>query len=230
MGGTIALLAREGHRVTILDLTDGEPTPFGDPVTRAAEAREAALALSPPGGEPITRVNAGLPNRRVEHTVEARHRVAGVIRAVQARVMFVPYFEDAHPDHVAGTRISEDARFDAKLTKVEMPVPAGFEAIGPPIYPTWLFYYYATHLRVVPSPTFLVDISSTAGAKQRAIGAYRSQFERNPANRGLPARLAEQDAYFGSRIGVAAAEPFFAREPLGLTGLSGLANLGGAGR
>jgi len=34
MGGTIAALARQDHRVTILDLTDGEPTPMGTPERR----------------------------------------------------------------------------------------------------------------------------------------------------------------------------------------------------
>ena len=29
MGGTIARLASAGHRVLLLDLTDGEPTPHG---------------------------------------------------------------------------------------------------------------------------------------------------------------------------------------------------------
>ncbi len=227
MGGTIALLARQGHRVTILDLTDGEPTPFGNPATRALEAAAAAAALSPPTeqGEPIRRIQLGLTNRRVEHTLDARHRVAAVIRAVQAQVLFLPYFEDAHPDHLAGTRISEDARFDAKLTRLDLAPPPGFDSIGPPIYPTWLFYYYATHLRLVPNPSFLIDTSTTHDAKQRAIAAYRSQFELNPNNRALPARLALQDAYFGSRLNTAAAEPFFTREPLGLTGLGNIANL-----
>ena len=38
MGGTIARLASLGHRVVLLDMTNGEPTPLGDPVTRAREA------------------------------------------------------------------------------------------------------------------------------------------------------------------------------------------------
>ena len=42
MGGTIAMLAAEGHRVVILDMTSGEPTPSGDPATRAKEAAAAA--------------------------------------------------------------------------------------------------------------------------------------------------------------------------------------------
>ncbi len=222
MGGTIALLASQGHRVTLLDLTNGEPTPFGDVATRAKEAAAAAAALSA-AGNPVVRIQLGLPNRSVMHTLEARHKVAGVIRAVQAQVMFVPYVEDAHPDHRAAMLIAEDARFDAKLTKVEMPVPAGWDAIGPPIYPKWLIHYYATHLRIVPSPSFVMDISPVRAAKAAAIAAYRSQFEANAANRGVPARLARQDEYFGGRIGAAAGEPFWCREPLGLTGLGGLA-------
>src|SRR5262249_10105851 len=149
-----ALLASQGHDVTLLDLTTGEPTPFGDPVTRRKEAAAAAAALSP-AGRPIRRTLLDLPNRLLEHTVEARHKVAGVIRAVQAQIVFAPYFEDAHPDHVAATRIVEDARFDAKLTGLAMPGDQG----KPPVYSKWLFYYYATHLRIVPSPGFYIDIS-----------------------------------------------------------------------
>lgn len=220
MGGTVALLAAQGHRVLLLDITDGEPTPHGDPATRAKEAAAAAGVLSAPGN-PVRRVQLGLRNRYVEHTVEARHRVAGVIRACQAQVVFAPYFEDAHPDHLAVTRIAEDARFDSKLTSVEMPVPDGM-TLGPPIYPRWFFYYFATHLRIVPAPSFLIDISAHAAQKAAAIAAYRSQFGVNVANRGVPEWVKNADAYLGSRMNAAAAEAFFTREPIGLTGLHSL--------
>lgn len=219
MGGTVALLAAQGHAVTLLDMTDGEPTPFGDPPTRAREAAEAARRLSPAdGANPVRRVQLGLKNREVVHSLEARHRVAGVIRATQAQVLFVPYFEDAHPDHLAVTRIAEDARFDAKLTMVRMPGDEG----RPPVYPRWLFHYYATHLRVVPAPSFIVDTSAFAAAKRSAILAYESQFVRNEANRRVVEWVEQQGGYFGSRIGAAAGEPFFAREPLGLNSLASL--------
>jgi bacillithiol biosynthesis deacetylase BshB1 len=220
MGGTIALLASQGHRVVLLDLTDGEPTPYGDPATRAREAAAAAAELgraSAAGGS-VERRLLGLKNREVVHSVENRHRVAGVIRAVQAWAVFTPYFEDAHPDHVAGTRLVEDARFDAKLTGVRMPGDEG----GPPIYPRWLFYYYATHLRHVAQPSFIVDVSATLEVKARALRCYRSQFEANPANRGLVERVCGWAEYFGSRIGTNAGEGFFTREPIGLAGLGAL--------
>lgn len=217
MGGTIALLAAQGHNVLLLDMTDGEPTPRGTRETRLPEAAEAARALSAPNN-PVRRHLLDLPNRRVEHTIENRYKVAGVIRAHQAQILFVPYFEDAHPDHIAVTRIAEDARFDAKLTKLAMPGDNG----APPIYPTWLIYYYATHLRIVPQPSFILDTSKHAAQKQAAIAAYRTQFADNPLNQSVPQMIAAQDAYFGSRIKAAAGEPFFTREPIGLTGLGSL--------
>ncbi|MHC4976758.1 MAG: PIG-L family deacetylase, partial [Planctomycetota bacterium] len=72
MGGTIAALAKQGHDVLILDLTNGEPTPYGDPETRAGEAARACEVLG------VERRTLDMPNRFVEHTIEARHAVAGV--------------------------------------------------------------------------------------------------------------------------------------------------------
>ncbi len=211
MGGAIALLAAQGHNVLLLDMTDGEPTPLGDPQTRAAEAQRAAQILSAPGN-PVRRRQLGLPNRFVEHSIEARHAVAGVIREHQAQILFVPYFQDAHPDHLATTRIVEDARFDAKLSKIDLP--------GEPIYPRWLFYYYATHLRWVADPSFCLDISTTLARKLEAIRAYESQFVRTNAE--VVEWIEAAAVYFGSRIGSAAAEPFYTKEPLALTGLEGV--------
>jgi N-acetylglucosamine malate deacetylase 1 len=223
MGGTIARLAEQGHDVLLLDITDGEPTPFGDAATRAREARAAAEALSPdpdahPAGRAVRRVQLGLPNRFVEHTIEARHKVAGVIRAHRAQVMFVPYFEDAHPDHRAVTRIAEDARFDAKLSKIDMPTPDGLDP-GGPCHPRWLFYYYCTHLRITPDPTFVFDVSGCEAKKEAAIRAYRSQFEANEKNRPVVEWVMSATRFFGSRIGTGAGEPFFSREPMGIAGL-----------
>lgn len=196
MGGTIARLAHQGHRVLICDLTDGSPTPRGDRASRLLEAAAALDALQPQSGEaqsgeppvgavgpaqPIARVLLNLPNRTLMHSIETRHALAGVIRSHQARVVFVPHWEDTHPDHIAATRIAEDARFDAKLTKVDMPAPPAYSAgatppLGPPIYPTWLFYYDISHLRRVMTPSFCIDITGYERAKQRSVKAYRSQF------------------------------------------------------
>ena len=226
MGGTIARLAEQGHDVLLLDMTNGEPTPYGDPVTRAKEAGAAAAVLSPdasrfPESKPVRRVLLGLANREVVHTVKARHKVAGVIRAHQADIMFVPYPEDAHPDHRAVTRIAEDARFDSKLTKVQMPAVQGMDE-GEPCYPRWLFYYYCTHLRWVADPNFVFDVTGYMDRKIESIKAYHTQFVLPEKNRKVVDWIEASGVYFGSRIGCAAGEPFFTKEPIGLNGLMSL--------
>ena len=209
MGGTIARLVGQNHRVLLLDMTNGEPTPHGSPEIREKEWTVAAQTLG------VQRCQLGLPNREVEATLHARRLVAGAIRQHQAQIVFLPHPEDAHPDHRATTRIVEDARFDAKLTKTDLP--------GDPIYPKWLIYYYCVHLRKVICPTFCMDISSQIDVKERAILAYASQFVIPERNRQIMLWLRQMASYLGSRIGTAYAEPFFTHEPLGLVNLDGLA-------
>jgi len=186
MGGTIAKLVNQGHDVLLLDMTSGEPTPHGTPELRAKEAATAAEVLG------VNRTTVNLPNRYVEHSIPARHAVASVIREHQAEIIFAPYFEDAHPDHVATTKIVEDARFDAKLTKIDL--------AGEPIYPKWLFYYYCTHLRIIPNPSFMIDTTGFAQQKRDAIVAYESQFVIPENNRAIVDWIAAQDTYFGGRL------------------------------
>jgi bacillithiol biosynthesis deacetylase BshB1 len=207
MGATIARLADQGHNILLLDMTNGEPTPHGSVEVRAREAARGAEILGGSRGA-IPRVCLDLPNRFVEHTIEARHKVAAQIRLHRASVVFVPFFEDAHPDHVATTRIAEDARFDAKLTKIDLP--------GDPIYPKWMFYYYATHLRWVANPSFCIDATGFEDRKIESITAYHSQFVVPEKNRAVVEWVRASLTYFGSRIGTRSAEAFYSKEPVGL--------------
>lgn len=211
MGGTLITLADQGAAVGICDLTDGEPTPNGSPEIRAAETAAATREMGP-----ITRVQLDLPNRYVEHTMDTRRKVAEVIRELKPTVIFVPYFEDAHPDHLAVTSILESARFHAKLTKTDM--------AGEPHYPSRIVYYYASHLFIVPQPSFCVDVTAAYPRKVAAINAYQSQFytNRGPMAGAVLEYLRKRDAYFGSLTGTLFAEPFFVREPLGLKSLRDL--------
>jgi bacillithiol biosynthesis deacetylase BshB1 len=208
MGGTILRLVEQDHNVLLLDMTNGEPTPHGTPEIREKEWTAAAGILG------VKRRLLGLKNREVEHNLTARHQVAGVIREHQASIVFLPFPEDAHPDHRATTRIVEDARFDAKLSQIDLP--------GEPIYPKWMIYYYCTHLRHVANPSFCLDISPQMDAKEQSIVAYKSQFVIPERNRLVVQWLRHMNAYMGSRIGCAYAEPFFLQEPLGLNTLDGL--------
>ncbi len=227
MGGTIIKLAQQGHDILILDVTNGEPTPLGSPSIRKREAAAALDVLKEGATGTVERWLLDLPNRFVEHTIENRHALAGVIRAWQATVLFTTFSEDAHPDHRAVTRCLEDARFDAKLSKIDMPAPIDAwtgeqKILGPTLYPKWLFYYYATHLRWVADPKFIFDISGTLDQKMRSIKAYETQFVLPEKNRKALEWIEASATYFGSRIGAEAGEPFYTKEPVGLTGLDAL--------
>jgi bacillithiol biosynthesis deacetylase BshB1 len=199
MGGTVAALARSGADVLIVDLTDGEPTPHGTHERRMAEATDAAQALG------CRRITLELPNRSLFDTVEARTALAEVLRAERPRVLFVPYPEDAHPDHIAASRIAEAARFYAKFTRTEMS--------GEPHYAARVYRYMAVHVRIVREPSFLTDISDTLASKLDALKCYRSQFDDNAANRGVIGLVEQTARMWGAHGRVAAAEPFFALEP-----------------
>ena len=207
MGGTIARLARQGHTVHLIDMTNGEPTPHGSVEIRAKESAEAAKVLG------VKRTLLGLKNREVVHSIEARHALAALYRIHRPNVVFVPFPIDAHPDHVAVTRIAEDARFDAKLSKSNIP--------GEPWHPKRIIYYYCTHLRMNFNPTFCLDISSEIDLKMQSVACYASQFSRNAAG-DVPAMVKTMSGYFGGRIGTAHAEPFFTYEVLGFSGLDQL--------
>ena len=205
MGGTVLALKQAGLRVGILDLTTGEPTPHGSPAIRAAETAEATQVL---GAD--VRLRLDLPNRRLEHTLAARRQVACVIRQFRPRLVFLPHWEDAHPDHIAATELIEAARFWAKLTQTDMP----FE----PHYPEKLIYYYSVHLRIHARPSFILDISDHIDGKMAAVQCYRSQFVTGRSDR-FPTLLDDlkgRARYWGSCIGVAYGEAFRTREEVGL--------------
>ena len=211
MGGAILKLLAEGRRVGVLDLTSGEPTPHGSPETRR---RETAAATAVLGLE--WRENLGLANRSLEPTLENRAAVAEVIRRERPRWLFAPYWVDAHPDHAAATKLVEDARFWAKLTKTDL--------AGEPHHPERVYYYYCVHLKLAPQPAFVLDISDEWETKLAAIRAYESQFitGRPTEPPTLVDRLRDEAAYWGKSIGTRYGEPYASREPLGLGTMAGL--------
>ena len=211
MGGAILQYRADGYRVGVLDLTDGEPTPFGSPEIRAQETAAATKILGLDW-----RGNLGLTNRSLEPTLAARHKLAGVFRQLRPRLVFSPYWVDSHPDHVAATELVEAARFWSKLTKSDLP--------GEPHFPSRILYYFCVHLRLVVPPAFVLDISGTWAGKLAAIQCYRSQF-----STGRPTepptfidRLRDQAAFWGWSIGADYGEPFASREPLGVASLRDL--------
>ncbi|MDE2509471.1 MAG: bacillithiol biosynthesis deacetylase BshB1 [Planctomycetota bacterium] len=204
-GGAILGMIARGWNVGILDLTSGEPTPLGSLERRAAETADANAALGNPW-----RKNLGLPNRALEATLDHRRALAAVFRATRPRLIFAPYWEDAHPDHLAATKLVEDARFWSKLSKSDIP--------GEPFHPARILYYFSVHLRIVERAALLVDITPHVEAKRAALACYRSQLVDNQTagKPGVIDAVIDRNRYWGIQAGVGAAEPFASREPVAL--------------
>ena len=208
LAGTILSMVAEGRRVGILELTNGEPTPLGTPEIRKRETDEATRRLGI-----AWRGNLGLTNRSLEATLENRRKLAEVFRKIKPTLIFAPYWEDAHPDHTAATKLVEEARFWAKMGKSDM--------AGTPFHPARILYYFSIHLRIVERPSLLMDISQYTRQKREVLEAYRSQIVDNQLA-GVPGvidRVLDRNRYWGIMAGVESAEPFASREPVGLKSL-----------
>ncbi len=208
--GAILQLKAAGKRVGVLDLTSGEPTPHGSVETRRAETAAATEILGLDW-----RDNLELPNRSLEPTLDARRKLAEVFRLLRPDWILAPYWEDAHPDHIAATQLIEAARFWSKLSKTDM--------AGERWHPSRVYHYYCVHLRQLPQPAFVLDISEHWEGKASAIACFQSQFvvgrRETP---GFLERVRDEAAFWGKMIGCAYGEPWTTREVLGLQRLDRL--------
>lgn len=213
-GGTLAKLARQGYRVGIIDLTDGEPTPGSPgPEVRLAEAREAAERLGV-----AVRVTLDLPNRRLFDSFEARVALAKQFRAYRPRLVLglggkTPL---ASPDHYQAMLITEAAVFYTKLTKWEQ----HFDNLQH--YPSPVLMYYLLQFRSLSADQpncVVVDIGDTLDAKIEAIARYQTQFAHRTE---VFDRIRAFNVQQGLACGYRAGEVLFSPSPLGTQDLMGL--------
>ena len=208
-GGTLAKAAQAGHRVGILDLTQGESGTRGDAMTRAAEADRAAKVLGV-----AVRLNAALPDAHLQNDEPSRARVVELIRVTRPRVVILPFPVGRHPDHRIASELGRDACYLAGLAKYGAP---GEEN---PHRPFKILYALAYREDPV-KPSFVVDISEVFEAKMSAIRCYGSQFdgakaagEIHPTGQDLYELIRVQSAHYGSLIRTRYGEPFFCYETL----------------
>ena len=211
VGGTLVTCRRQGLRVGVLDLTNGEPTPHGSPTIRARETAAATEIL-----QLTWRHNLGLTNRTLEHTLEARRKLATIFRLTRPRILLAPYWEDSHPDHVAATSLIEAARFWSKLTRTDM--------TGDPYHPPQILYYFSIHLRIHPQPAFVFDISDSIDEKLASARCYESQFLTGRSQEYPTALddIKDRARYWGWSIGRKYGEPFASRESIRMSSFSAM--------
>ncbi len=204
-GGTIVSFIKRGLRVGIVDLTSGEMGTRGTPTTRKREAAASARILGAAFREQLDFGDGGLRTGRGEEL-----QIIDVVRRHRPSVVFAPWPDERHPDHVRTGRIVTDASFYAGLRALETALP--------PHRPQTTVYYLQNYM--VP-PSFVVDVTATWKTKMRAVAAFKSQFH-NPKSKE-PATFISSKSFidiieargrhFGALIGVEYGEAFVTKQP-----------------
>ncbi len=213
VGGLLAKLVKQGYRVGICDLTDGEPTPGSPgPEVRLAEARQAAEIL----GVQV-RVTLDLPNRRLFDDFESRVALGKVIRLHRPQILLglagkTPL---ASPDHWQASQITDAGVFYARLTKWD----DYFDSL--PVHTVAKQLWYSLGFSSLQPPPgaghLVVDISDTLDLKLAAVRAYQTQFP--PAKERIFRLVESQARLFGTSAGFEAGEMLVAATTLGVRDL-----------
>lgn len=203
MAGTILAFKEAAYRVVIVDLSDGEPTPMGSHDIRMKESQAAANLMGVD-----RRITLDMTNREIMDTIENRKKLASVIREYKPKIIFAPYGEDGHPDHVQASRLVLSARFYAKFVKTDMP--------HSPHYPAKIYQFFTNHLRLKIQPAFVYDITRFMDMKQLVMACFESQFVLPKRDRNVFDFIRSENAYWGSQINTQFGEPFMCLENIAI--------------
>lgn len=213
MGGTIAKLTSHGLKVGLIDFTKGELGTRGTSETRQKEAFRAAIAL-----KIANRENLNIPDGDVAVSKENLTKVIRAIRKFKPKIIFAPYNNDRHPDHVRASELVKQAYFFSGVIKCRT---FDKEKLQEAYRPKKLCYYMQTYTF---EPSFIVDITDTFETKMKAVKAYATQFF-NPKSKEPETYISSPEfikfiearaEFYGFKIGKQFGEPFFTEEEVEL--------------
>jgi N-acetylglucosamine malate deacetylase 1 len=206
-GGTIIKMVRQGRKVGIVDITQGE---LGTRGTKEIRAKEAARAAEIMGV--VVRENLKIPDGNIEATMANRLKLVRLIRAHRPELILFPFSVDRHPDHERTHTLCREAWFTSGLEKV----PTDYKGKRQEPFRPRAYYNFMQWHEFQPS--FIVDITPEYEQRVEAMYAYRSQFY-DPSNRKeretvltspeFLDMVRDRLEYYGDRIGVKYGEPFF---------------------
>ena len=214
MGGTITKFTRSGLSVGLIDLTQGELGTRGTKQTRKMEAAASTKIL----GVQL-RKNLKLPDGKLKLKEEYVNKVIVEIRKYQPKIIFAPYFNDRHPDHVGMGLIAKEAMFYSGLPKIKS---YDAKVLQQAYRPQKLFFFMQTNLF---EPTFIVNISDSFYNKMKSIREFKTQFhvpgeknDKEPETFISQPRFIQyieaRARFYGFQIGQEFGEPFFCEEKI----------------
>ena len=208
-GGTIVKLVESGKKTGIIDLTRAELSSRGNPELREEETKKASAVL----GTDV-RENLNLKDGCIINDEASREKVITAIRTYAPDIVFAPYPNDRHPDHINASNLIRESCFFSGLSKIKTGELS-------PHRPGRVFYYPQAYEIPV---SFIVDISGAFEKKMEAIKCYGSQFfnPAYPGDKDEPGTLISSELFYkmieararnyGFKIGAEFGEAFFSYE------------------
>ena len=210
--GTLAVLAKAGHRIVIATLTAGECGSDSTDLAQTAAIRkaEAARAAALIGADYLC---ADLPDLGVFNDDRQRRAVTELVRRAGCGIVITASPADYHPDHEAASQLVRDACFAASVPNYRTGEAAPLPAI-PHLY--FMDPIGGRDREGVPvTPHFGCDLSGEAGAafeaKRAMLAAHESQAAWVARQHGIADHLGSMETWTrrrGADFGVAAAEGF----------------------
>ena len=206
--GTLALLASQGHAVSIVTATAGEggSTTHAPGQISAIRKAEAAAAAAMIGAEYRC---AGLPDLGVFNDDAGRRSLTEMLRWAAPDIVLGPSPEDYHPDHEAVSLLVRDACFAASVPNYRTGSAAPLDAIPHLYFIDPIGGRDRTGLRI--RGDFGVDVTAFMTKKGAMLAAHESQNAWVARQHDIPDHLADMQAWTARRgrdFGVAFAEGF----------------------
>ena len=208
-GGTLALLAQLGHKITIVTMTAGDcgSAVHGPEEIAAIRKGEATAAAAVIGASFRW---AGFGDLNVFNDDPSRRRVCGLMREIRPELVLTSSPVDYHCDHEATSVLVRDACFAASTPNYKAP------GSGTPLDRIPHLYFMdsidgADRDGGVVTPDFFVDVTKAFERKRAMLACHESQRAWLRQQHGIDDYIAQMEQWTRSRgrhCGVRYAEGF----------------------
>lgn len=163
--GTLNKLVKQGKKVGIVDLTEGEMGTRGSGEIRLQEAQDAADILGV-----HVRENLNLGDAWFTIDKESIIAVIRMIRKYQPEIVIMNALDDRHIDHGKGAELVKQAAFLSGLVKIETELDGVAQE-------RWRAKHHFNYIQFRHmEPDMVVDITDEFDVKMESIRAYKTQF------------------------------------------------------
>lgn len=221
--GTLINEIKNGKKVGILDLTQGELGTRGTIETRYEEAANAAMIMGVHVRENL-KMRDGFFRNDEEHQL----KLIAAIRKYQPDIVIANVLDDRHPDHGRAGKMIAACCFLSGLIKIETKDEEG--NVQKKWRPSYVLHYMQDWYH---EPDLLIDISEVFEQRMEAIKAYSTQFHTTTVSNSEEPQtyistpdfldsVIARARMLGKRIGVKYAEGFMSEKKIGIRNLDAL--------